>query len=499
MADLKISELPVLTGPDLSSIDALPLADLSASETRQINTKAFIESGVSTVIDNGVIPGSKLVTDSVTATQIAPDSITASELADGAVDEASLQDGAVTNDKVANGISGTKLLDDSVLGTKIAGAALNRGLDKTGTQIGIANSVTPGTNNGITFDAQGLITGTSALGPTDLPIATASTVGGVSVPGSGGLAVTAAGQLSISNTVVANTVSGIQYNTHGVIVSAVPLAPSDLPLATSSAAGVVSVPVNGGLNVTGTGELGLPDSGVAEGSYPKVTVDAKGIVTAGLPLLAADVPGLDASQITSGTFAGALFADNSILARMLADDSTGVIQEANPGTTTDWHKGMLWFQESTAALYMWNGNSWMPIGIGRLSQENLRFCGTINADTGIITGVTPFGVSANYSVGDTLQAATDPQTGVYFVVDTAGSGILETPGVSYDPGDWVLCQGTATGWVRIDTLNSGGGGGASTLEDLLDVTITGAQDGSMLNLNSNNQWVNIQVIDGGTY
>ena len=501
MADLKISELPVLNGPDLRDIDSIPLADKSASETRQINTKAFLESGVSTVVSDGVIPGSKIVTDSVTATQIAPDAITASELADGAVDEASLKDGAVTDDKVASGIDGAKLQDDSVTGNKIDSAAIDRGLDKTGNKIGITNSISPGTRSGITHDAQGLITGTAALGPTDLPIATPTDIGGVSVPATGGLGVTAAGQLSIDNTVTAATHSKITYDKHGLVTGGSDLGSDDLPLATSSTVGGVSVPGTDALNVDGNGALTMSDSGVAPGVYPKVTVDIKGIVTAGSALIAADIPELNASKITNGTLAQPLFADDSILARMMADNSTGLIQEANPGTTTNWHKGMLWFQESLAGLYMWNGNSWMPIGIGRLSQENLRFCGTIDASTGVITGLTQFGVTANYSIGDSLRAASDPETGVYFVVDVPGDQISEVPGTTFDAGDWVLCNGTAAGWVRINTLSGGGGGGggATKLGELLDVEITGAEEGSMLAYTAGAQWVNVEVIDGGSY
>ena len=149
---------------------------------------------------------------------------------------------------------------------------------------------------------------------------------------------------------------------------------------------------------------------------------------------------------------------------------------------------------------MWNSNSWMPISIGRLSQENLRYCGTVDATNGLIVGVTSFGTSAGYIIGDPLGSATDDRTGVYFVVQTAGSGIPETPGLNYDAGDWVLCNGVAAGWVRIDTLNGGGGGGgAQVLNDLLDVTTTGAVEGEFLQLQSTGQWQNVNEISGGTY
>ncbi|WP_436592002.1 gp53-like domain-containing protein, partial [Pseudomonas aeruginosa] len=46
--------------------------------------------------------------------------------------------------------------------------------------------------------------------------------------------------------------------------------------------------------------LTLADSGVVPGAYPKVTINAKGLVTAGAPLSAADIPNLDWSKIHSG-------------------------------------------------------------------------------------------------------------------------------------------------------------------------------------------------------
>lgn len=65
---------------------------------------------------------------------------------------------------------------------------------------------------------------------------------------------------------------------------------------------------------TGTVALTLSNTGVAAGSYPKVTVDAKGRVTAGTTLSASDIPALDWSKITSGkptTLAGYGITDAS--------------------------------------------------------------------------------------------------------------------------------------------------------------------------------------------
>jgi hypothetical protein len=57
-------------------------------------------------------------------------------------------------------------------------------------------------------------------------------------------------------------------------------------------------------DATGSGttsiSLTLANSGVTAGTYPKVTVNAKGLVTGGASLAAADIPALDWGKITSG-------------------------------------------------------------------------------------------------------------------------------------------------------------------------------------------------------
>jgi hypothetical protein len=65
--------------------------------------------------------------------------------------------------------------------------------------------------------------------------------------------------------------------------------------------GIVQVDPAGGLAVE-SGVLSLPAAGASPGTYPKVTVDAKGRVTAGANLAAADIPGHThiASDIVSG-------------------------------------------------------------------------------------------------------------------------------------------------------------------------------------------------------
>lgn len=61
-----------------------------------------------------------------------------------------------------------------------------------------------------------------------------------------------------------------------------------------------AVTMSGDAALSNAGVLTLASSGVTAGTYPKVTVDAKGRVTAGTTLVAADIPALDTSKLTSG-------------------------------------------------------------------------------------------------------------------------------------------------------------------------------------------------------
>lgn len=509
---------PGLSGSKLSdgSVSSLQIANLAVTDDK-------LASGIDgNKISTGSISTSQLAANSVTTTQIKDAAVTNAKLADGidggklnigsvnalqlganAVLNNTILNGAVTDSKITGPIDGSKI-DPSTLPPNALGAVTDRGLDQTTGKIGITNSVTAGTKSGISWDQQGLITGANGTVPTtDLPVATTSTIGAVQVPGVGGLNVSGTGAISIANSVAAATVRGIEYDEHGSIVSIDPAIPaSAVPIATETTVGGVKVP-GPDLSITEDGTLTISNSSVVAGTYPTVSVNSKGIVTGGSTLSATDVPNLDASKITTGEFPSARIGTNSIMAPKIADYAISFIQEAIPPISTDLHIGMLWYQESTSGLHMFNGNSWMPISIGRLSQENLRYCGTIDASTGIIDGITTFGTAAGYKIGDSLGSANDDRTGVYFVVSEPGSGILEPAvnGVAFDAGDWVLCNGQAAGWVRIDTLSSGGGGGgASRLNDLLDVTINTPVNGEPLVYDSDaNQWINSTDIDGGVY
>jgi hypothetical protein len=482
------------------------------------------------------IPAVKLVQNTLTADEIAPNAIGSSELANGAVDTDAIQDDAistpkyqnasVTNEKLADGIDGNKLLDGSVDGSKLIDGSIDGGkldevpLDKL--PDAPQNTVLAGSNGGGTGPAS-----FRPLVGDDLPAATDVEKGGVSVPGAGGLAVDGQGAIAINNTVSPGTNPVVTYNSHGLITSSRALQADDLPSGNGSEVGGVK-PGNGlsvrsdgtldvipatqtsiggviegnGITIAADGRISQSLTGVAPGTYGKVTVDNMGNVTAGADLELDDLPDLDGDLIVIDNLDGGSINDKSILRRKLADYAITFIQEAEPVVDVDIvHIGCLWFQESTATLNMWNGNSFMSVGIGRLSAENLRYCGLIDASTSTITAVTQFGTGEGFEVGDPIPEPTDELTGVYFVVEIGGNGINKTAvsGKTFDEGDWLICNGAASGWARIDTTAGGGGGGSSRLEDLLDVDVSTKQPGALLQYQADGRWKDIYALDAGTY
>ena len=397
--------------------------------------------------------GDSILADGSISNALAEDSVGSRELQSAAVANEHLQDNSVTDIKLSGGINGARINNGSLSPLALPESAFSNGVKLDGT-IQIDNAITAGTRNGIQYNEQGLIVDTSALEGADLPIATSLSVGGVSVPAFGGLTVSGTGQLSIGNTISPGTSGGITYDQHGLITAVGAVDPTDLPIATNTTVGAVKVPTtdNNPVRLDGEGNVTFRD-GVDPGSYVSVTVDQYGLVTSGSDVLtSSQVPALDASKITTGEFDTTRLADKAVTMPKLADYSISFIQEGQPSFTTALHVGCLWYQESTAQLRMYNGNSWMPVGFGRLSQENLRFGGTVDAATGLVDALTDAGRNAGLKPGEALPAATDALGGLYLVASVAGDQIAVLPGISFDAGDWCLCINEQEGWIRIDTL-----------------------------------------------
>jgi hypothetical protein len=450
MADLRITELAALASADLTATDPLAVADLSASETKKITAKDFTQKAV-TLIDDASIPVAKVNLSGISGTNLTDGTVTAAKLntstipATGglAVSSGNLGLVAPTSPIVRNGSTGS--LEHATSG------------------------VTAGTYTKLTVDAKGHVTAGTSVAAADLPIAVSGTVGVMS-PGTG-LSVTGGGVLNHSSSITAGTTSGFTYNAQGHITGAVALAGADLPVATSSVIG--GTRPGTGLTVDGSGILSLSaatnsvlggviagsdfavstgtislatQGGLSAGQYTKITVNSKGIATAGSTLVAGDIPSLPTSQITSGTFDAARFGTNTIAGSKFANYATAKIADSTP--TAD-YISQLFFNPLDRTLFMWDGNVYQPIGV---SYGQVVFSGTYDASTNLITSVTVEGTAIGLVVGAALPSAVAANKSNYVVVDQPGTGTAPAPIVALSPPDILLSTGS--NWVLLDVSDT---------------------------------------------
>lgn len=455
MANQRIDQLNAETTP--AAADVLPVFSIAGSDTKKITVKNLVQQGAA-LVDDASIPVAKVNLSGISGTNLSAGTVAASKLdtstipATGGVTVSSsnLQLVAPTSPIVRN--AGTGSLEHAVSGA------------------------TAGTFTKVTVDTRGHVTAGANLVGADVPVATSSVVGGVSIPAAGGLALTGGGALSHSNTVAggASTRSGITYDAQGHITSTAALVAADLPVATTAAKGAVIAGT--GLAIDGNGilstgvattsdlggikigsEFGLNGSNqlllavqanVAGGTaYPKVTVNSKGVVTAGAALAASDIPSLDASKITTGSIDIARIAANTITGAKLANTSTALFGDTQP---TAEYTGQLYFNSLSRDIYIWDSNVWQPIGI---SVGEIVFAGTFDASagggTGHVASVTAEGTAIGLVQGSPLPAAATANNRYYLVVSEGGtitSG--NAPNVALAPPDIVLSTGLI--WTEID-------------------------------------------------
>lgn len=483
MADLRISELTALAGANLAAGDLLPIADVSASETKKITVTDLV-GNATTLIADATIPSAKilfgagsivaasLATDAVTTAKIAADAVTAAKLADestvdlvttlpgsGAFVGQIAMETAGSNAYIWNGSSWVSFKAAGSVGSVIGSTA------------GTINIVVSTSGNDVTISATLDTTSAAAqflAGPTaasgsvgyrtivgdDLPTATTTTKGAVIVNGAG---LTLSGStIQIDNTVTANssTYQVAQYNAKGLITAARDITAADLPAATSGAKGAVTPGT--GLAVTGAGVLNHSNVATA-GTYTKVTIDAQGHVTIGATLDEADVPALAASKITSGTFATALIANDAITGAKLADSST--VQFGGAGSTagivnfpTADYKGQYFWDELNGDLYLWSGSAWLPVTI---TSGELIFAGTYNANTNLVASTTSAGSAAGYTAASALPAASTTNNRYYLVVSVSGTGTGNAPLEALAPPDMILSNGTTYDLIDVSGAIAG--------------------------------------------
>ena len=538
MADRKISELVALTSA-VSSNDAIAIVDNSASQTKKIDPKTLLEEAVK-IIDDGSIPAEK-----ISSTSVADGAITTAKLADRAVTAAKLDDnssGVVSTGTPAPGIRIGQIAIDTTnnkfyvwsgsqwLLAKAAGSVNEIIGDAVG-PIVIDTTVTGDivTLNGYiepTTNAAEFLAGPTASGGDviarpivgdDLPDATATSKGAVSVPGNG-LKVEL-GALSIDNAVTPNDASTlhiVEYDQYGLVQSGRPIAGGDLPNAEPGVSGVIKPGT--GLAVDADGVLNHSNI-ITPGVGTKVTFDGQGHITGSTPLLPEDIPGVDADKI-NGEIGTDQLADCAVTAPKICDYATCLMQEDNPGAGA--YLGQFWFTPSTAQLRVYARGSgpeniWVPVGFGSLQANNLRWLGTYDATTDTIVSLTSIGVSEGLTAGSAFPQPTDDLSGGYFLCQVAGNNCNQPSlnGINHDAGDWALCLDSVQGWIHIDAAapgSGGGGGSARYLNDLLDVNIGGAggpfstapaitlSDRQIFKYDGGDgMWKNTNLLDGGSF
>ncbi len=481
MADLKISQLSALAGSALATGDLVAVVDSSASETKKLTVGDLVANGV-TLISNDTIPGAKIlfgagdiataaVADSaITTAKIANDGITAAKLADESTVDlvTTLPSSGAFTGQLAVDTDDNSLYcwNGSAWLSLKAGGSIN---SVAGSTVGIVD-ITVTTASG-TATVAAVINDTSAAnqfmaGPTsaggavafraidgsDLPVATSSAKGGVVVNGEG-LRMDS-NTIEVDNDVTASSTHHIvTYSAKGLITGGRALTASDLPAATSSAKGAV-IPGTG-LAVDSSGNLNHSNTATT-GTFTKVTIDAQGHVSNGETLVASDIPNLAATKITSGTIPTDRIGTDAVTAAKLADQS--VTKFGGAGATDNVvtfpagdFKGQFFFDEKNEDLYIFTGQSFLPITV---ISGNLVNAGTYNANTNLVASVTTAGSAAGFTAGGALPAPATGNLNYYVVVSDSGTGSGNAPAVSLAPPDMLISLGSGSTFQLIDVSNA---------------------------------------------
>lgn len=353
---------------------------------------------------------------------------------------------AVTEGAIAtNAVTTGKILDDAVTAAKLAdgSAAIVAAASPSGTGAFIGQQWI-NTNTGQEFTWTGSAwlqqAGIGTINIVDsTPVAIA-----VSYPDAYSATLTATLDTQPAATVFAGPTSG---------ANAAPtfraIAPADLPDATASAKGIMQPGT--GLAVT-AGVLNHSSS-ISGSTVSSITFDNQGHITAAVPLVAADIPALDTSKITTGEFSTVRYADASITAAKIADYANAQIGETLPVAD---HIGQFFFNPIEGSVYLWDGNVWQPVGV---TTGAITFAGTFNAAApsgiGRVATVTAAGAAIGLVAGNSLPAASTTNSEYYLVVSSGGtitSG--NAPLATLAPPDLVLSNGTT--WVEVDVSTGAG-------------------------------------------
>lgn len=348
MADQRITQLTALPKAGVSATDVLPIADVSASETKKVTAKDLVAAGVD-LIDNGEIDLAKLDQASSTklgTTAFEDDAVTYAKIQNVSATDTLLgrsSAGAGNIEEIACTAAGRALLDD-------ADASAQRttlGLGTIATQAASAVAITGGT-----------ITGGTITGITDLAVADGGT--------------------GASDAANARVNLGVAIGTD---VQAYDAGLSSIAGLTTSADQTIYTTGSDTYAVTSLTAAGRALLDDADAAAQRTTLGLGNVAT---------LNSIGTSDI----------ADEAVTADKLANESTVDLVTSLPASGA--YNGQFALVTTTNKLYCWSGATWVEA----------KAAGSINTVAGGTTGVVTVTVSTagdtatiSTSLGNTAAAA----------------------------------------------------------------------------------------------
>jgi hypothetical protein len=382
LSDQRITQLPSLPKAGVAATDVLPIADISASQTKKVTAKDLVDAGLD-LIDVSSIDLDKLDQASVTklgTTALADDAVTAAKLAhDSSV---AVQTTAPSTDnfegrgyfnstsgnlQVFNGsayqqvivptagigdlqVSTGKLADGAVTTAKVTALDTAAYADSSVTTAKIADGAVTGAKI-----ANDTITATqvapNAIGASELANDAVDTAAIVNLAvteaklADGAVVEAKLGDLAVTNAKIANTT--IAYGKLNLADDSVP--GGKLTDATVTGAKLAA----GAVGTAAVADAAITAAKVADSAITTAKVADAAITTAKV-----DAAGLAAAAIATDAITTAKVLDGAITGAKMADDSATIVQAGTPVGSGDF-EGQQWFDTNTSVQYVWDSTAWI--------------------------------------------------------------------------------------------------------------------------------------------